>query len=335
MAEHKYEYGVLLPHFGSQATRERVVEASKRLEDYGFDSVWVRDHLVFEPHVYEEQDNTFVDPIVVLSAIAAVTSRITLATGSLIPHRNPIHLALLAGSLEFIAGPGRLLIGWGLGTYEHEFEAAGMAGWDRREVLPEQIEIHRRLWTGEKVTYDGKFYQFEDVAIAPVPQGEVPVWYCGTSLAAVRRAVEYCDGWIPGRMPRFVFEKRMARMQRLADEANRPLPRTGVIPWVVPGDSVAEAEAILDSDQLLEAARKKGYINEEEVATGTLADLDGSIIAGPPDHIVEETRKFQQSGVDHMVFDLRPVFDRWEEHVEMLGTEVLPALHEGDGRSSE
>ncbi|MPZ52583.1 MAG: LLM class flavin-dependent oxidoreductase, partial [Acidimicrobiia bacterium] len=103
MAQHTYEYGVLLPHFGSQATRERVVEASKQLEDYGFDSVWVRDHLVFEPHVYEEQDNTFVDPIVALSAIAAVTSNITLATGSLIPHRHPIHLALLAGSLEFIA----------------------------------------------------------------------------------------------------------------------------------------------------------------------------------------------------------------------------------------
>ena len=108
-----YKYGILLPHFGSEARRERIVEDSVRIENYGFDSVWVRDHLIYHPHEYEDQNRTFIDPFVALSAIAAVTKKITLATGALIPHRNPVHAALLVGSLDFIAGPGRLVIGWG------------------------------------------------------------------------------------------------------------------------------------------------------------------------------------------------------------------------------
>lgn len=328
----QFEYGILLPHFGSEATRERIVEGAVQIENYGFDSVWVRDHLVFHPHEYEDQNRTFVDPFVVLSAIAAVTKRITLATGSLIPHRNPIHTALLVGSLDFIAGPGRVLIGWGLGTYEHEFDAALMSGWDRREVLPEQVEIQRRLWAGGSIDHHGQFYSFDDIEVAPVPVEHVPVWYCGTSAAAVRRAVEYCDGWIPGRMPRNVYVQRMARMRRLAEEAEKAVPTAGVIPWVSPGRTVEAASAKLDVDQLLEAAPKKGYVPEGKDQFETLADLGGGVIAGPPDLIIEETRKYQDVGVEHMVFDLRARFDDWEECIAVLGEEVLPTLLKEDGR---
>ena len=324
-----YQYGILLPHFGSEARRERIVEDSVKIENYGFDSVWVRDHLIYHPHEYEDQNRTFIDPFVALSAIAAVTKKITLATGALIPHRNPVHAALLVGSLDFIAGPGRLLIGWGIGTYSHEFDAALMTGWDRREVLPEQIEIQRALWTGQPVTYDGQFYKLTDAQIAPVPAEHVPIWYCGTSPAAVRRAVEYCDGWIPGRMPRSVFVQRMSRMRRLAEEAGKPVPSAGVIPWVIPGRTVEEASARLDLDQLFAASQKKGYSQEAEPLS-SVADFDGGIIAGPSDVIIEEVRKYQEVGSQHFVFDLRACYEQWEESLELLGTEVLPELRRGD-----
>lgn len=323
------KYGLLLPHFGSQAKRERIVEASVKAEEYGFDSVWVRDHLIFHPHEYEDQDRTFIDPIVALSAIAAVTKRITLATGSLIPHRHPIHTALLHSSLEFIAGPGRIISGWGLGTYQHEFEAMGLGEWDRREVLPEQIEIFRRLWSGESVEFDGKFYKFDNVDIHPSP-GPIPIWYCGTSPAAARRAAEYCDGWIPGRMPRYVYTKRMDRMRWVAEQNGRAdIPEAGVIPWVSPGKTREEASRKIDVDLVLSSTVSR-YGEPPDTTAKDLHDLDGAVIAGPNDYIIEEVRKYQALGSTHFVFDLRARFDEWEECLAIIGEEILPELKRGD-----
>src|SRR3990172_7740483 len=80
-----FEYGVLLPHFGKNASRERLVGCARQIERYGFDSVWVRDHIVFHPHAHEDQNKTHVDPFIVLAAVAGATNRIKLATGTLIP----------------------------------------------------------------------------------------------------------------------------------------------------------------------------------------------------------------------------------------------------------
>ncbi len=67
------KFGLLLPHFCEHASVKKCLEGAKRAEAYGFDSVWVRDHLVFEPHGIEGSDNTHIEGLLVLSAIAAVT----------------------------------------------------------------------------------------------------------------------------------------------------------------------------------------------------------------------------------------------------------------------
>jgi len=324
------QYGILLPHFGTQARRERLVESAQQVERYGFDAVWVRDHLVFHPHGHEDQDRTHVDPFVVLSAIAAVTRRLILATGSLIPHRHPIHSALLLGSLDFIAGSKRIIAGMGLGTYDHEFVASGMEGWDRREVVREQVEIFHKLWRGGPVSHEGRYYRFQDVEIRPTPTGgTLPVWYCGTSAASVRRAVEYCDGWIPGRTPRREYRRLMQRMRRLALEAGKPLPMAGVIPYVVPARTYEEAVRAINLGETLKEADRL-YPPPPSGRYETLDDLDGAVIAGPPERIAEEVRRFQAEGAVHVVFDMRLRFDAWEECLGMIGEEVLPELRRGD-----
>jgi probable F420-dependent oxidoreductase len=322
-------YGVLLPHFGPHASRERLLEGTRRLEQLGFDAVWVRDHIVFQPHGHEHPDRTHVEPFVVLSAVAAVTRSIVLGTSTLIPHRHPIHAALLLGSLERLA-PGRVLAGWGLGGTDAEFAAVGMAGWDRRRVLPEQIEVMRALWAGAPVTFEGEFYRFRDVAIKPVPgrRDGIPVWYGGTSRAAARRAAEYCDGWIPGRLPRRDLRERIARMERVAAESGRPRPVAAVIPYVSPGRTVEAAAKFFDLDELLGMAKQ--YEPPPSGQFRTLEDLDGAAIAGPPAVIVEQVRAYQAVGIEHFVFDFRTSFERYEECVEMVGTEVLPLLRRGD-----
>ncbi|CAN5649555.1 LLM class flavin-dependent oxidoreductase [soil metagenome] len=326
------QYGLLLPHFGSYATRSAILDGARRAEELGFDSVWVRDHLVYHPHAHEDPDRTHIDPLVTLAAVAGVTERLILGAGTLIPHRHPIHTALLLGSLERVAGPRRVIAAFGIGAFAHEFEAIGMGGLDRRDLIEEQIRLMRRLLTGEEIaSHEGKFYNFTDVAIQPVPAGGqgVPLWYGGSSPAAVRRAAEYCDGWLASRTPRRDLRKRVARLTRFAEEHNRPTLPVGVIPYVSPAHTVEEGARAFNLPALF-ADSARMYELPAAGAFSALDELDGAAIAGPADVIVEHVRSYQEAGVSHFVFDLRARFADWFECLEMLGSQVLPELRRGD-----
>ena len=84
------KFGLLMPHFGPHAGRSAVMDGAVLAESLGFDSIWVRDHLVFEPHGEMEAANiTFYEALTTLTAMGAVTKNIELGTGSLIPFRHP------------------------------------------------------------------------------------------------------------------------------------------------------------------------------------------------------------------------------------------------------
>jgi probable F420-dependent oxidoreductase len=331
MADTTRRYGLLLPHFGAFTSRDKLLRAARAAERYGFDSLWARDHLVWHPHRLEGQDRTYVEPFVTLSLVASVTERIMLGTASLIPHRHPIHTALCLSSLEYVAGPGRVIAGFGIGTYNHEFEAAGMSQIDRRELIEEQVEIMRRLWSGQEISHQGKHYSFQDVDVHPSPasEGSIPIWYCGNSPASVRRAVEYCQGWMPGRMPIRTYEKRVERMRRLADEAGKPLPTAGAVPITSPGRTREAALAKVNWQEMLRTG-VKDWIPPESGRWETVEDMEGALLAGPPEILVEDTRKYQQAGLNHIVYDFRFRFDDWDECIAMIGEEVLPELRRGD-----
>ncbi len=327
MPNERYRYGLLLPHFGSNASRDSLVGSAERIEAYGFDSVWVRDHLVYHPHEHEDQDRRHVDPFVVLSAFAARTSRVQLGTATLIPHRHPILAAVMLGSLDLLAGPGRVIAGIGTGTFDHEFEAIGLGGWDRKSGVEEYIQVLRRLLTGESIDHHGESFDFSDIDIHPVPSADqpIPIWYGGGSKAAIRRAVAYCEGWIPSRIPRFKLRRFTAEMERLAAESGRPVPNTAVIPYVVPAPEVDQAPESMRVGALIDEVTRY-HKPPDGVTYETLNDLDGVAIVGPPDHIVEEVRRFHEAGAPHVVFDLRPRFNDWDECLGILGEDVLPAL---------
>ncbi len=332
MADTTRRYGLLLPHFGEHASRRTLLTISKRAEEYGFDSLWVRDHMVFHPHGMEGQDRTHVEPMEVLAMVAGVTEKIQLGTGSLIPYRHPIHTALCLSSLEFLAGPGRVIAGFGIGTFDHEFEAAGLGGIDRKELIEEQVAIIRKLWTGEEVGYAGKFYKFEDVDIHPSPAGErsIPIWYCGNSPASARRAVEYCDGWMPGRITIKTFRKRVERLHRLAAQAGTPVPTPAAIPITSPGRTRDEAVSKVNWQEMMDQAIRSKWELPDSGKWEAPEDLEGALIAGPTDTIIRETRKYHLAGLEHIVYDLRFRFADWEECLGILGEEVLPELRRGD-----
>jgi len=322
------KYGLLLPHFGEDADREKLLEGSKRAEELGFDSVWVRDHLVFEPHGEMEKPNrTFYDALTTLTAIGAVTKDIELGTGSLIPFRHPLVTALMAGTITQLVGP-RLILGFGAGTFDHEFDAVGLGEADRVELVRSNAEILRRVFTENDVSYADDYFSFDDVTIEPKPVGgPIPFWYCGATPRSARLAVEFCDGWMPGRISMLTLKKRISTIEEMSQAAGRSRPTIAVIPPTSIEATREEALQHVNIPGLLAWANKAKFAVKPPSGTfETVDDLEGQLIAGNPDEAVEECLKFQAAGVEHLVFDFRFKFDRWFEQIELLGTQVLPKL---------
>jgi alkanesulfonate monooxygenase SsuD/methylene tetrahydromethanopterin reductase-like flavin-dependent oxidoreductase (luciferase family) len=321
------KFGLLLPHFGEHASKENILEGSKRAEEIGFDSVWVRDHLVFEPHGEMEKPNReFYDALTTLTAIGAVTDRIQLGTGSLIPFRHPLITALMAGTMSHLLGPDRLILGFGAGTFDHEFEAIGWGDLDRVEMVRSNAEILRRVFTENNVDYEDAIFSFKDVSIEPKPQeGRIPFWYCGATPRSARLAVEFCDGWMPGRISLGTMAKRIDTMKQLAAEQGKAMPTVAVIPPTSIEATREEALQHVNIPGLLAWANKAKFaVKPPSGRFETVEDLEGQLIVGNPEEAVEEIRKFEALGVEHLVFDFRFKFDKLFEQIELLGTEVLP-----------
>jgi alkanesulfonate monooxygenase SsuD/methylene tetrahydromethanopterin reductase-like flavin-dependent oxidoreductase (luciferase family) len=322
------KYGLLLPHFGEEADRGKLLEGSQRAEELGFDSVWVRDHLIFEPHGEMEKPNrTFYEALTTLTAIGAVTSKIELGTGSLIPFRHPLETALMVGTMTQLVGP-RVILGMGAGTFDSEFEAIGMGGLFRPELVESNARILRAVWTQNDVSYQDPHYKFEGVTIEPKPiGGPVPFWYCGNTPASARRAVEYCEGWMPGRISLSTFRARIRKIEELSEVAGRQRPTIAVIPPTSVEEDRERALSYVNLEGLLAWANNaKFWVKPASGRFETWEDLEGTLIAGTPDDVVAECRKFEEAGNEHLVFDFRFKFERWFDQIELLGTEVLPRL---------
>ena len=322
------KFGLLLPHFGEHAGSDLILEGSRLAEKLGFDSVWVRDHLLFEPHgEFESAHRDFYEPLTVLTAVGAVTERITLGTATLIPYRHPLITAFTLASLTHMVGP-RVIAGWGAGTFDHEFEAIGMGGIFRPELVESNARIFEKVFAEDDVDYEDDHYEFSNVSVYPKPAGPIPFWYGGATPASARRAAEYCDGWIPGRITLKTIEKRVAKMTELVAENGRPMPAVGVVPPTTIARTEAEAWAGTSLEGLLAWANQRGkwWVKPPSGTFETAEDIEGSLIAGTPDQVVEQTKKFEDVGVDHLVFDLRLSFERWIDSIHLLGEEVLPHL---------
>jgi alkanesulfonate monooxygenase SsuD/methylene tetrahydromethanopterin reductase-like flavin-dependent oxidoreductase (luciferase family) len=325
------KYGLLLPHFGEFADRDRLLEGSKLAEDLGFDSVWVRDHLIFEPHGEMEKPNrSFYEALTTLTAIGAVTDKIELGTGSLIPFRHPLEVALTVATMTQLVGP-RVILGFGAGTFDHEFAAVGIDTTIKRwDLVESTARILNRVWTENNVDYKDDFFEFTDVTIEPKPLGgTVPFWYCGGTPASARRAVAYCDGWMPGRLSLPTFRARVEKMRELSSAAGTRMPTVAIIPPTSVEATRDEALRDVNIEGLCAWANNaKFWVKPPSGRFETWEDLEGTLIAGAPDDVVAECRKFEDAGCEHLVFDFRFKFDKFFEQIELLGKEVLPKLQE-------
>lgn len=158
------------------------------LEREGFDSLWVS----------ERASGPTLDPVVVLTHAAALTSRIKLGTAVMtVPGRSPALLAKELASLDVLSR-GRLLPAFGLGQrLPAEQQAFGVRREERAEIFEEALPLLRRFWAGDAVVHAGPRFRYDGLRIEPRPvKGGFDVWMGGTSDAELRRTGRLSDGWL-------------------------------------------------------------------------------------------------------------------------------------------
>ena len=203
------QFGLMVPTFSWEnldySTAARIKEFACRAEALGFDALWVAEHVLTAPGLY---GSAWLSPLLCLSHMAAVTSRITLGTNILIPAiRNPVMLAKEIATMDVLAG-GRYILGLGVGWDAHEFEVCGVQLAERGGRTDESITILRRLLTEARVSHHGRYYHFDDVTIDPRPPQFPKLWIAGgskikTSMSpdperiapAVLQRIGQADGW--------------------------------------------------------------------------------------------------------------------------------------------
>jgi natural product biosynthesis luciferase-like monooxygenase protein len=147
----------------------RLAERADRL---GFNSIKTVEHYFYD------YGGRSPNPVVLLAAVAARTQRIRLITGAVIPaFNNPVKLAAELALLDNLSN-GRLDVGFGRAFIPKEFDVFGVSMDDSRARFEEGIDIVRRLWTEDRVSYDGKFHRFRDVHLEPRPvqTPHPPIW---------------------------------------------------------------------------------------------------------------------------------------------------------------
>tara|TARA_B100001245_G_scaffold234783_1_gene221056 strand:- start:435 stop:1286 length:852 start_codon:yes stop_codon:yes gene_type:complete len=205
-----------------------------KIEDLGFDSVWLPEHPVMPVNHKSAYGGTpdgsipkqmylGVNPLIALSRASAVTTNLGIGTAvNLITEHNPLDLAKLIATLDFYSG-GRFLFGIGTGWFREEAEIMG-ADFDHRWTQArEYVLAMKEIWTKEEAEFHGKYVDFPPVICNPKPVQDPhpPVLLGGNAKNVLKRVVKWGDGWLPIRLSPEDIVKAKKNILELCDVEGR------------------------------------------------------------------------------------------------------------------
>jgi probable F420-dependent oxidoreductase len=304
------------------------LEQAAHAEQLGFSSIWLSEH-----HFSDE--GYLPSLAVMLGVLAQRTSHARLGTAVLLaPLHHPLRLAEDLAVVDQLSG-GRLDVGLAPGYKPDEFKVLKVPKRERGARTDETIEILRLAWRGERFSYAGRHFQFDDVIVAPPPaqQPGPPVWIGGSSVAAARRAVRHGACFMPDSGAGLdVYE---AYRSQLPAAAGPPRVATNRVlfaadsrekAWEICGDHLLYQfnayrkwfSAAGDDDTHGDELRDPSVLSPEHYFVGTPDDILAAI--------EESQRRF---GYEELVFWARPPgmpIERSTASLELIARHVLPAL---------
>jgi probable F420-dependent oxidoreductase len=206
----------------AQAGVDELTSIATVAEHAGFGYVAVCDHVAIPKARAHALTTTWWDCMATLSYLAGVTNRIRLLSHVyVLPYRHPLVAAKQWMTLDALSG-GRAILGVGAGHVEGEFAALGVDHSRRGALLDEAIDAVRAAFDGEYVSHDGHAWSYAEMGQAPRPvQERLPIWVGGSSRAALRRAAERGDGWLPAGPPEGGMSAGIAHLRELRERAGK------------------------------------------------------------------------------------------------------------------
>ena len=325
--------------FGYKASNEQfapreLLHYGVLAEEVGFDSVFVSDHL--QPWRHDGGHAPFA--MSWLGALGASTERITIGTSVLTPtfRYHPAVVAQAFGTLACL-NPGRVVLGMGTGEALNE-TALGLKwpeGKERFARFREAVALIKRLWSEERVTFEGEYYRTDKVTIYDRPEQPVPLYLAGSGPAATRYAGRVGDGYITtsGKAPELYTDTLLPAVAEGAEKAGRKVSDL---------EMMIEVKVSFDHDRdaamaathfwgalALTPEQKAGV--EDPVEMQRLADelpvertANRFIVSTDPDEHVRPIRRYLDLGFNHLVFHA-PGPDQ-ERFLRLYGDEILPRL---------
>ena len=285
-----------------------------KVEEHGFDILTTGEHILFFRPI--------LDTVTVLAFAAAVTSKIKLVPSTLIlPLRHPTMMAKELISIDILS-KGRLIASVGIGgDYPREFEALDIPMKERGRRANEGIEIMKGYWSGERFDYNGKIFQLKDVDMLPGPyqKGGPPLWICGRSDPAMKRAVKYGDGWQPYMYTASQVAESVDKVKGFANDIGRELPSDFAFTtflYVSMGDDVNEAR-----DKAIEQLSYRFNMPFEKI-------VDKYCAYGPADKIISELKTYVDAGTNNLIVALVMPEEERMDYLAKFAEEILPALHD-------
>jgi len=324
------KFGVCIPQDG--LAYERIKKIALRSEKLGFDSTWLFDHL----HSFPQPDkDPFFECWTTLSALAEATTQLRL--GSLVlnaQYRNPALLAKMAATLDNISN-GRLEFGIGAGGtvraewseklgYTAEYRAYGMDFLEKPSArirkLEEAIQIIKKLWSEDKVTFEGKYYTVKNAFCYPKPvqKPHPPIWIGGMGeklmLKVMAKLADGCNfAWS---LSPEEYAKKLSILNEYCKIFGRPISsiRKSFLTACVLGDSPKEVRRIL-RDIAKDYNNIKGYV--------PYALRKGALI-GTTEECARKISEFEEVGVNYfmLVFPLRHI----ERSIEKFARTIMPSF---------
>jgi probable F420-dependent oxidoreductase len=278
------------------------------IETLGFDSVWTGEHMLFHGPV--------TDGLITLAAFAGKTSRIKVGSAiNLLPLRPPVVVAKAVSTLDVVS-KGRFIFGVGVGgEFPKEFEACGVPVHERGRRASEAIEICRKLWTEDHVTYEGKVFQLRDVTMLPKPvqPGGPPIIVSGRSEAAIRRAARLGDGYMPYLFTPERYADGLKKIYAMANDVKRDISRFTPYHFVF----TAVAETHEEAHRMAVEQLSKRYNQPFENLVERYCAL------GTPKECVERLQRFVDAGARHFVLSPLCGNEVLGQHLEIYAREII------------
>lgn len=307
-------------------TPDELLEMAVMAEAAGcFEHVWVGDQIMAKPRM---------ESITLMAGIAARTSRVRIGPACMasFPSRHPVLLAYQWASLDLLSG-GRMIMAACMGVPESdnlaylELRNMGITNAERGPRLEEGIAILRRLWTEERVTYRGRFYQLEDAFVEPKPvQSPPPIWVTGRPRFTagndvvvernLRRVARLGDGWMTTGWPVEDFAEMRRRIVAYAGDYGRSFEGLPCALYYNINVNDDREAAIEESQRYL-----NGYYTPIEFSR---EQVEGWVACGPPERCVEQLQRFVDAGAT----DILLRFPSWDQRGQFRRCveEVLPRL---------